>query len=179
MEKRTVGSAKSAICDELSCLLEAQLRACDEMIMLSQREQKVLVEDQASALPELVAAKERCAGDMADLEEAFRETLTTWEASIAPSLDKPAPPPLSKLLPHLPREDQVRLETLQQSLWIKVRTLRTLSRIIATLLRSSLIQAEAWHSVLGDMGSDDKAYDATGQVKIGDVPGSQLLDRQA
>ena len=186
MEKRTVGSvksapgsAKSAICDELSCLLEGQLKACDEMITLSRREQQVLMDNQASALPEVVAAKERCAGDLAALEEALRETLTAWEAGAEPGLDKKAPPPLSTLLPYLPVEDRLRLKVLQQSLWSKVHTLRMLSRAIALLIKSSLLEAEAWLSVLSDTNGGNPAYDASGQVNVGNIPGSQLLDHQA
>ena len=168
-------------CDQLSCLLEAQLKACDEIITLSLNEQQVLLDRRSSALPEIVTAKERCADHLADLQEAFRKALTSWEASPEPGSDVDALPPLSlrQLLPHLPLEHQTRLETLQQSLLSKTRTLRVLNRAIALLIKSSLAQAEAWLSLLTDMTGQNAAYDASGQVKIGDIGGSQLLDHRA
>jgi len=168
-------------CDQISCLLEAQLNACDEIIALSLNEQQVLLDRRSSALPEIVTAKERCADHLADLQEAFRKALTSWEASPEPGSDVDALPPLSlrQLLPYLPLEQQTRLETLQQSLLSRTRTLRVLNRAIALLIKSSLAQAEAWLSLLADMTGQNTAYDAGGQVKIGDIGGSQLLDHQA
>ena len=177
MEKRTVGSAKSAVCDDLGSLLEGQLKVCDEIITLSRHEQQVLMDRQSSALPEIVAAKERCAEDLRDLQEASRETLTAWEAGIEP--DKNASLSLSQLLPRLPLEDQLRIEKLQESLWSRIRTLRMLNRAITLLIKSSLTQADAWLSLLTDMTDPNAAYDASGQVKIGSIGGSQLLDQHA
>ena len=168
-------------CDQLSCLLEAQLKTCDEIITLSLSEQQVLLDRRSSALPEIVTAKERCADHLAGLQEAFRKALTSWEASTEPGFDVDALPPLSlrQLLPYLPLEQQTRLETLQQSLLSRVRTLRMLNRSIALLIKFSLAQADVWLSVLAEMTDQNTAYDARGQVKIGSIGGSQILDHQA
>jgi len=179
MEKRTVGSVKSAISDEIGCLLEAQLRACDEMIALSQNEQQVLMDRRPSALPELVVAQGRCAEDLSGLEESLRETLIAWEAGVDPVPNDNAPPSLSQLLPDMSSEDRRRIETLQRSLWSRVRTLRMLNQTIALLIKSSLAQADAWLSVLTDMTDQNPAYDASGQVSIGNIGSSRLLDQQA
>jgi len=160
-------------------LLEAQLRTCDELISLSRREQQALMNNQASALPEAVATKERCVRDLAGLEEAIRETLTAWEVSTEPDLDTNAPPSLTRLLQTLPVEDRLPLQDLQQSLWSQVRTLRILSRAITVLIKSSLAQADAWVSVLSDVTRESPAYDARGQPEIGNIASSQVLDQQA
>jgi len=165
---------------QLAALLETQTGICDDMIVLSQREQQALVRCQPACLPELLAAQDDCADQLAKTLEALDEAVRRVASDLGlGSGEGEQPLEIGDLLPHLPADVGTRLDALRDALEQRAYTLAVLNAQNAHLVRAGLLQIDRTAAVLASVQGEPRAYEAGGGARIPLEGGAQFLNCRA
>lgn len=166
-------------CKDLASVLEAQIEACQELIALSEQEQRLLLRNAPQDLAPILAAKGRCAQGLVYLEASFHASLADLreELRLAPQDNDPCN--LHDILSHLATPQQSLLEDLWGSLRYCIKALGRVHRTNALIVQSALGQADALLCYWADATGVGRAYGSEGEIRAPHTWGSQALDREA
>ncbi len=158
-------------------ILVAQFGIYQLLLELTAQERQALLENDLTALADIVAQKEAQIVALAELESARSRAVSAW----AEALGLPhngAPLTLADLLPHLEAATATRLDSLGNSILVSIHELGRQSQSIRPLIETALDRASALRAFLIDLVQEQPGYTANGVRAEALAADSLMVDRE-